>query len=90
MKIVVFTDLFSFQDRILINRIDNLCTLVLTGHWPSGRRYTSDSQHALTYDEHRIGDDLGYIHISRKGSSTLSGQNGKETEFTVKLLKVRM
>ncbi|KAK2861058.1 hypothetical protein Q7C36_005224 [Tachysurus vachellii] len=75
------------KDRILINRIDNLCTLVLTGHWPSGRRYTSDPQLTLAYDEQGLGDDLGYTRISRKGSSTHSGQNGEETEFTVKLLK---
>lgn len=78
-----------FQDRVLINRIDNLCTLVLTGHWPSGRRYTSDPQLTLAYDEQGLGDNPGYTRISRKGNSTLSGQDGEETEFTVKLLKVR-
>ncbi|KAF4089766.1 hypothetical protein AMELA_G00070590 [Ameiurus melas] len=75
------------KDRVLINRIDNLCTLVLTGHWPSGRRYTSDPQLTLAYDEQGLGDDLGYTRISRKGNSTHSGQDGEETEFTVKLLK---
>ncbi|KAM9500245.1 chromodomain-helicase-DNA-binding protein 8 isoform 1-T1 [Clarias gariepinus] len=75
------------KDRVLINRIDNLCTLVLTGHWPTGRRYTSDPQLAQAYDEQGLGDDLSHMRTSRKGNSTLSGQDVGETEFTVKLLK---
>ncbi|TSK82125.1 Chromodomain-helicase-DNA-binding protein 8 [Bagarius yarrelli] len=75
------------KDRILINRIDNLCSLVLTGHWPSRRRYTLDPQLTLTYDKQKFGNDIGYTRVSRKGNSTISGQNGQETEFTVKLLK---
>ncbi|XP_066536668.1 chromodomain-helicase-DNA-binding protein 8 [Hoplias malabaricus] len=77
------------KDRILINRIDNLCTLVLTGHWQSGRRYTSDPPHPMTSDEHGLGDDLGYTRVSRRGNSALSGEatDGQESEFTVKLLK---
>ncbi|XP_072544368.1 chromodomain-helicase-DNA-binding protein 8 [Salminus brasiliensis] len=77
------------KDRVLINRIDNLCTLVLTGHWQSGRRYTSDPQLTLTSDEHGLGDDLSYARVSRRGNSALSGEgaDGQDTEFTVKLLK---
>ncbi|KAF7706065.1 chromodomain-helicase-DNA-binding protein 8 isoform X1 [Silurus meridionalis] len=75
------------KDRVIINRIDNLCTLVLTGHWPSGRRYTFDYQLPMAYDKQEFGDGSGYTPIYRKGNSTLSSQDGEETEFTVKLLK---
>ncbi|XP_017572567.1 chromodomain-helicase-DNA-binding protein 8 isoform X2 [Pygocentrus nattereri] len=77
------------KDRVLINRIDNLCTLVLTGHWLSGRRYTSDPHLTLASDEHGLGDDLGYARVSRRGNSALPGEaaDGQDTEFTVKLLK---
>ncbi|XP_056334959.1 chromodomain-helicase-DNA-binding protein 8 isoform X2 [Danio aesculapii] len=77
------------KDRILINRIENLCSLVITGHWPSGRRYISDIQLNTASDEHEIGDDLGYSRVARKINSTLSAEalEGQESEFTVKLLK---
>ncbi|KAG9273824.1 chromodomain-helicase-DNA-binding protein 8-like [Astyanax mexicanus] len=77
------------KDRVLINRIDNLCNLVLTGHWQSGRRYTTDPQLTLPSDEHGLGDDLNYARVSRRANTTLSGEavDGQESEFTVKLLK---
>uniref|UniRef100_A0A8C2EJJ6 Chromodomain helicase DNA binding protein 8 n=1 Tax=Cyprinus carpio TaxID=7962 RepID=A0A8C2EJJ6_CYPCA len=79
------------KDRVLINRISNLCSLVLTGHWPSGRRYVSDIQLNATSEEHDIGDGLGYPRVARKSNSALSTEalEGQESEFTVKLLKVR-
>uniref|UniRef100_A0A8C1E9U3 Chromodomain helicase DNA binding protein 8 n=1 Tax=Cyprinus carpio carpio TaxID=630221 RepID=A0A8C1E9U3_CYPCA len=79
------------KDRVLINRIDNLCSLVLTGHWPSGRRYVSDILLNATSEEHDLGGDLGYPRVPRKSNSALSAEalEGQESEFTVKLLKVR-
>uniref|UniRef100_A0A673J4Q7 Chromodomain-helicase-DNA-binding protein 8 n=1 Tax=Sinocyclocheilus rhinocerous TaxID=307959 RepID=A0A673J4Q7_9TELE len=79
------------KDRVLINRIDNLCSLVLKGHWPSGRRYVSDIQLNATSEEHDLGDGLGYPGVARKSNSALSAEalEGQESEFTVKLLKVR-
>uniref|UniRef100_A0A673IX60 Chromodomain-helicase-DNA-binding protein 8 n=1 Tax=Sinocyclocheilus rhinocerous TaxID=307959 RepID=A0A673IX60_9TELE len=77
------------KDRVLINRIDNLCSLVLKGHWPSGRRYVSDIQLNATSEEHDLGDGLGYPGVARKSNSALSAEalEGQESEFTVKLLK---
>lgn len=79
------------KDRMLINRINNLCSLVLTGHWPSGRRYVSDIQLNTTSEELVLGGDLGYPRVARKSNSSLSAEalEGQESEFTVKLLKVR-
>lgn len=79
------------KDRVLINRIDNLCSLVLMGHWPSGRRYVSDIQLSAASDERDLNDDVGYPRVGRKSNSALSGEvlDGQESEFTVKLLKVR-
>lgn len=78
------------KDRVLINRIDNLCSLILTGHWPSGRRYVSDVQLSAASEEHDLGGDLGYPRVARKSNSALSAETveGQDTEFTVKLLKV--
>uniref|UniRef100_A0A673LQK3 Chromodomain-helicase-DNA-binding protein 8-like n=1 Tax=Sinocyclocheilus rhinocerous TaxID=307959 RepID=A0A673LQK3_9TELE len=77
------------KDRVLINRIDNLCSLVLMGHWPSGRRYVSDMQLNATSEEHDLGDGLDYPRMARKSNSALSAEalEGQESEFTVKLLK---
>ncbi|XP_039510570.1 chromodomain-helicase-DNA-binding protein 8 isoform X1 [Pimephales promelas] len=77
------------KDRVLINRIDNLCSLVLMGHWPSGRRYVSDIQLSAASDERDLSDDLGYPRVGRKSNSALSAEvlDGQESEFTVKLLK---
>uniref|UniRef100_A0A671S381 Chromodomain-helicase-DNA-binding protein 8 n=1 Tax=Sinocyclocheilus anshuiensis TaxID=1608454 RepID=A0A671S381_9TELE len=72
------------KDRVLINRIDNLCLLVLMGHWPSGRRYVSDIQLNATSEEHDLGDGLGYPRMARKSNSALSLEalEGQESEFT--------
>ncbi|XP_061588745.1 chromodomain-helicase-DNA-binding protein 8 isoform X3 [Cololabis saira] len=77
----------SSIDRVLINRLDNLCTLVVSGHWPSGRRYQSEAQLNLSSD--LVGDDMSYIRVMRKPSSMPSGlgADGEDGEFTVKLLK---
>lgn len=72
---------------MLINRIDKLCSLVLNGHWPSGRRDTLESQYSLACDKQGPADNFGYSRVFRKGNDVLPGQN---TEFTVKLLKVRI
>uniref|UniRef100_A0A671S5G7 Chromodomain-helicase-DNA-binding protein 8-like n=1 Tax=Sinocyclocheilus anshuiensis TaxID=1608454 RepID=A0A671S5G7_9TELE len=73
------------KDRVLINRIDNLCLLVLMGHWPSGRRYVSDIQLNATSEEHDLGDGLGYPRMARKSNSALSLEalEGQESEFTL-------
>ncbi|KAM6918844.1 chromodomain-helicase-DNA-binding protein 8 [Xenentodon cancila] len=75
------------KDRVLINRLDNLCTLVLSGHWPSGRRYQSEAH--LNPSSEMVGDEMSYIRVMRKPSCTPSGLggDGEDGEFTVKLLK---
>uniref|UniRef100_A0A672R4L7 Chromodomain-helicase-DNA-binding protein 8 n=1 Tax=Sinocyclocheilus grahami TaxID=75366 RepID=A0A672R4L7_SINGR len=62
------------KDRVLINRIDNLCSLVLKGHWPSGRRYVSDIQLNATAEEHDLGDGLGYPRVARKSNTAVSAE----------------
>lgn len=78
------------QDRVLINRLDSLCTLVLTGQWPSGRRYIPEAQ--LNPNSEVGGDEMAYTRVIRKPSSTpvSLGAEGENGEFTVKLLKVRI
>uniref|UniRef100_A0A7N6ALR9 DNA helicase n=1 Tax=Anabas testudineus TaxID=64144 RepID=A0A7N6ALR9_ANATE len=75
------------QDRVLINRLDSLCTLVLTGQWPSGRRYVSEAQ--LNQSSDLVGDKMGFPRMIRKptGMSGGPGGDGEDGEFTVKLLK---
>lgn len=81
---------FSPQDRVLINRLDSLCTLVLTGQWPSGRRYVSEAQ--LNPSTELMGDEMAYTRVMRKPTITPGGPGaeGEDGEFTVKLLKVRI
>uniref|UniRef100_A0A7N8WWE1 Chromodomain helicase DNA binding protein 8 n=1 Tax=Mastacembelus armatus TaxID=205130 RepID=A0A7N8WWE1_9TELE len=55
------------KDRVLINRLDSLCTLVLTGQWPSGRRYISEAQ--LNPSSELAGDKMAYTRVNRKPSS---------------------
>ena len=38
---------FSFQDRVMINRLDNICEAVLKGKWPVNRRQMFDFQGLL-------------------------------------------
>uniref|UniRef100_A0A3Q3MAK6 Chromodomain helicase DNA binding protein 8 n=1 Tax=Mastacembelus armatus TaxID=205130 RepID=A0A3Q3MAK6_9TELE len=59
------------QDRVLINRLDSLCTLVLTGQWPSGRRYISEAQ--LNPSSELAGDKMAYTRVNRKPSSIPGG-----------------
>ncbi|XP_026229672.1 chromodomain-helicase-DNA-binding protein 8 isoform X3 [Anabas testudineus] len=75
------------KDRVLINRLDSLCTLVLTGQWPSGRRYVSEAQ--LNQSSDLVGDKMGFPRMIRKptGMSGGPGGDGEDGEFTVKLLK---
>uniref|UniRef100_A0A8C8ETX0 Chromodomain-helicase-DNA-binding protein 8 n=1 Tax=Oncorhynchus tshawytscha TaxID=74940 RepID=A0A8C8ETX0_ONCTS len=77
------------KDRVLINRLDSLCTLVLSGQWPTGRRYASDAQLNPGSDDLGAGDELSFARLMRKGNSTPGGEgaDGEESEFTVKLLK---
>uniref|UniRef100_A0A4W5RV96 Chromodomain-helicase-DNA-binding protein 8 n=1 Tax=Hucho hucho TaxID=62062 RepID=A0A4W5RV96_9TELE len=77
------------KDRVLINRLDSLCTLVLSGQWPTGRRYVSDAQLNPGSDDLGAGDELSFARLMRKGNSTPGGEGaaGEESEFTVKLLK---
>ncbi|KAM9719285.1 chromodomain-helicase-DNA-binding protein 8 isoform 2-T2 [Menidia menidia] len=75
------------KDRVLINRLDNLCTLVLSGQWPSGRRYLPEAQ--LNPSSELLGDEAAYTRVVRKPSGTPTGLGGEgeDGEFTVKLLK---
>ncbi|XP_074544247.1 chromodomain-helicase-DNA-binding protein 8 isoform X3 [Halichoeres trimaculatus] len=75
------------KDRVLINRLDSLCTLVLSGQWPSGRRYVSEAQ--LNPTSELAGDEMAYTRVIRKPTGTPGGlaAEGDDGEFTVKLLK---
>ncbi|XP_078120813.1 chromodomain-helicase-DNA-binding protein 8 isoform X2 [Sander vitreus] len=75
------------KDRVLINRLDSLCTLMLTGQWPSGRRYMPEAP--LNPSSELAGDEMAYTRVIRKPSSTPGGpgEDGEDGEFTVKLLK---
>lgn len=75
---------------MLINRLDSLCTLVLTGQWPTGRRYVSEAQ--LNPSSELTGDEMAYTRVIRKPSGMPGGPGveGDDGEFTVKLLKVRI
>ena len=59
------------QDRVLINRLDSLCTLVLTGQWPAGRRYTAENQLTSASDEQGGGDELSYSRLMRDRKSVV-------------------
>lgn len=63
---------------------------MLTGQWPSGRRYVNEAQ--LHPGLELGGDELAYSRMMRKLSSTpgVPGADGEDGEFTVKLLKVRI
>lgn len=73
---------------MLINRLDSLCTLVVSGQWPSGRRYVSEAQ--LNPSSEFTGDEMAYAQMIRKpmGMPGGPGGDGEDGEFTVKLLKV--
>ncbi|KAM8727380.1 chromodomain-helicase-DNA-binding protein 8 isoform 3-T3 [Acanthopagrus schlegelii] len=75
------------KDRVLINRLDSLCNLVLTGQWPSGRRYIPEVQ--LNPSSELVGDEMAYTRVIRKPGVTPGGPGaeGDDGEFTVKLLK---
>nr|XP_040025616.1 chromodomain-helicase-DNA-binding protein 8 isoform X2 [Gasterosteus aculeatus aculeatus] len=75
------------KDRVLINRLDSLCTLMVTGQWPSGRRYVPEAQ--LNPSSELVGDEMAYTRAIRKPAGTASGpgEEGEDGEFTVKLLK---
>lgn len=73
---------------MLINRLDSLCTLVVSGQWPSGRRYVSEAQ--LNPGSDFPGDEMAYARMIHKpvGVPGGPGADGEDGEFTVKLLKV--
>lgn len=74
---------------MLINRLDSLCTLMVSGQWPSGRRYVSETQ---LNPSSEFTDEMAYARMIRKpvGMSGGPGTDGEDGEFTVKLLKVRL
>uniref|UniRef100_A0A665X7Z3 Chromodomain helicase DNA binding protein 8 n=1 Tax=Echeneis naucrates TaxID=173247 RepID=A0A665X7Z3_ECHNA len=77
------------KDRVLINRLDSLCMLVLSGQWPSGRRYIPEAQ--LNPSSELVGDEMAYTRVIRKPNMPGGpGAEGEDGEFTVKLLKVRI
>lgn len=78
------------QDRVLINRLDSLCVLVVSGQWPSGRRYVSEAQ--LNPSSEFTGDEMAYARMIRKPMAMPGGPGaeGEDGEFTVKLLKVAL
>uniref|UniRef100_A0A8C9RMR2 Chromodomain helicase DNA binding protein 8 n=1 Tax=Scleropages formosus TaxID=113540 RepID=A0A8C9RMR2_SCLFO len=75
-------------DRVLINRLESVCTTVLTGRWPVGRRYISELQPNTALEEQVGTDELSYTRLIRKGGPSGESTNVQDTEFTVKLLKV--
>lgn len=82
------------QDRVLINRLDSLCTLVLSGQWPTGRRYMSEAQLPAAAaagsgaSDELAADELSFARLMRKANSAPGGAEGDDGGFTVKLLKV--
>uniref|UniRef100_A0A8C2Z609 Chromodomain helicase DNA binding protein 8 n=1 Tax=Cyclopterus lumpus TaxID=8103 RepID=A0A8C2Z609_CYCLU len=62
------------QDRVLINRLDSLCTLMLTGQWPSGRRYMPEAQ--LNPSSELAGDEMAYTRVIRKPSGAPGDPDG--------------
>ncbi|XP_018613537.1 chromodomain-helicase-DNA-binding protein 8 isoform X2 [Scleropages formosus] len=75
------------KDRVLINRLESVCTTVLTGRWPVGRRYISELQPNTALEEQVGTDELSYTRLIRKGGPSGESTNVQDTEFTVKLLK---
>ncbi|XP_064201992.1 chromodomain-helicase-DNA-binding protein 8 isoform X2 [Anguilla rostrata] len=78
------------KDRVLINRLDSLCTAVLTGSWPTGRRSAPDPQPNPASGETEGEAESGYTRLIRKNSGGAPGgedAEAQDTEFTVKLLK---
>ncbi|KAF3858602.1 hypothetical protein F7725_011803 [Dissostichus mawsoni] len=75
------------KDRVLINRLDSLCTLTLSGQWPTGRRYQPEAQ--LAPSSELGGDEMAFTRLNRKpgGTPGAPGEEGEDGEFTVKLLK---
>ncbi|XP_060900017.1 chromodomain-helicase-DNA-binding protein 8 [Labrus mixtus] len=75
------------KDRVLINRLDSLCVLVVSGQWPTGRRYVSEAQ--LNPTSELTLEEMAYTRVMRKPSGTPGGPGaeGDDGEFTVKLLK---
>uniref|UniRef100_A0A7N6BDE4 DNA helicase n=1 Tax=Anabas testudineus TaxID=64144 RepID=A0A7N6BDE4_ANATE len=72
------------QDRVLINRLDSLCTLVLTGQWPSGRRYVSEAQ--LNQSSDLVGDKMGFPRMIRKPTGMSGGSKRKRRRRADKAL----
>uniref|UniRef100_A0A8C9TM66 Chromodomain helicase DNA binding protein 8 n=1 Tax=Scleropages formosus TaxID=113540 RepID=A0A8C9TM66_SCLFO len=62
------------KDRVLINRLESVCTTVLTGRWPVGRRYISELQPNTALEEQVGTDELSYTRLIRKG-----GPSGEST-----------
>uniref|UniRef100_A0A8C9YR36 Chromodomain helicase DNA binding protein 8 n=1 Tax=Sander lucioperca TaxID=283035 RepID=A0A8C9YR36_SANLU len=62
------------RDRVLINRLDSLCTLMLTGQWPSGRRYMPEAP--LNPSSELAGDEMAYTRVIRKPGSTPGDPDG--------------
>lgn len=62
--------------------------MVVSGQWPSGRRYVSEAQ--LNPSSEFTGDEMAYARMIRKpmGMPGGPGGDGEDGEFTVKLLKV--
>uniref|UniRef100_A0A8C9VFQ9 Chromodomain helicase DNA binding protein 8 n=1 Tax=Scleropages formosus TaxID=113540 RepID=A0A8C9VFQ9_SCLFO len=64
-------------DRVLINRLESVCTTVLTGRWPVGRRYISELQPNTALEEQVGTDELSYTRLIRKG-----GPSGESTNVS--------
>lgn len=62
--------------------------MVVSGQWPSGRRYVSEAQ--LNPSSEFTGDEMAYARMIRKPMAMPGGPggDGEDGEFTVKLLKV--
>uniref|UniRef100_H2SVH7 Chromodomain helicase DNA binding protein 8 n=1 Tax=Takifugu rubripes TaxID=31033 RepID=H2SVH7_TAKRU len=71
------------QDRVLINRLDSLCMLVVSGQWPSGRRYVSETQ--LNPSSEFTGDEMAYARMIRKPMGMPGGPGGDGEDGETKL-----
>ncbi|KAJ8272581.1 hypothetical protein GJAV_G00090900 [Gymnothorax javanicus] len=75
------------KDRVLINRLDSLCTAVLTGSWPTGRRPAPEPQTNSIPVEVDGEAESAYTRLIRKSAPGVEEVEMQDTEFTVKLLK---
>lgn len=73
----------SLQDRVMINRLDNICEAVLKGKWPVNRRQMFDFQGLLPgYTPPTVDSPLqkrSFAELSAVGQASVSGSEDLTT-----------